>query len=46
MFTFLATWAILIVLFVIANKRWGDRMARMDADMAEAFEKDCKARGK
>jgi hypothetical protein len=33
-------------LFLVGWKRWGDRMARMDADMAKAFEADCKARGK
>lgn len=43
---YFAAYLVLLTLFLIANKRWGDRMARMDADMAEAFEEDCAARGK
>jgi hypothetical protein len=29
-------YAILLTLFLIGNKRWQDRMDRMDADMAQA----------
>lgn len=36
MYTFIASWAVLAILFVWANKRWQDRMARMDADMEQA----------
>lgn len=35
----LTVWGILLALFLIGNKRWGDRMARMDADMEQAFAK-------
>lgn len=36
MLTVAIIWTILLVLFVWGNKRWQDRMARMDADMEQA----------
>jgi hypothetical protein len=36
--TIAIVWFVLLTLFLIANKRWHDRMARMDADMDKAFE--------
>jgi hypothetical protein len=36
--TFFAVWTVLLVLFVWGNKRWQDRMARMDADMEQAMQ--------
>jgi hypothetical protein len=42
----LLAYSLLVTLFLAGWMRWQNRMARMDADMAEAFEADCKARGK
>ena len=42
----LLVYSLCITLFLVGWKRWQDRMSRMDADMEEAFEADCKARGK
>jgi hypothetical protein len=34
---YIAAYLIILVLFLVGNKRWGDRMARMDADMEQAL---------
>jgi hypothetical protein len=39
MFTFFTVWFVLLILFVWGNKRWQDRMARMDAELEQAFSK-------
>jgi hypothetical protein len=36
--TIALVWLALIVLFCIGNKRWHDRMARMDADMEQSMQ--------
>jgi len=36
--TIALVWLALIVLFCIGNKRWHDRMARMDADMERSVQ--------
>lgn len=33
----------LLALFLIGNKRWGDRMARMDAEQQQALQRMQKA---
>lgn len=39
MFTIIATvWVILLALFLVANKRWSDRMARMDAELEQCVQ--------
>jgi hypothetical protein len=35
----IATWAVLLTLFLIANKRWADRMERMDNERVAAMVK-------
>lgn len=35
----IATWATLLTLFLIANKRWADRMERMDNERVAAMVK-------
>ncbi len=37
--TIALVWLALIVLFCIGNKRWHDRMARMDADMEQSMQR-------
>ena len=38
MLTFFTVWFVLLVLFVWGNKRWQDRMARMDEEMEESVQ--------
>lgn len=33
----IATWAVLLTLFLIANKRWADRMEKLDNDRVAAL---------
>jgi hypothetical protein len=42
----LLAYSLCVTLFLVGWHRWQNRMVRMDADMAEAFEEDVANRGK